>query len=456
MFQELINNSDYFIPDCIRNKIYIQSGQIDDTLFMTTTALLYNRVENLNISFILDKDMKVYIIDNDPNTFSFYWFTNFSGNPDCLLKPVESKFSSIEKIPVHEKFISEQIESPIYIRLMPEENTVCFFSKNITSVAWHCVQFFIPKFFKIFKEKKISADEVEFLKTLTNKKSTAYIDKISEITNSESFKVFALNDQLKAFEKKLFEKKVEAAEENLRNIESSMERALEEYRHYCEKRTNAAAIVYGLTVMRDGVDEHTELQDYLLHNPRISNVKLNGSTISFVVKTYLAPHHVDEWETISKRNEIFKSYVTRDIPDPNDIKLLLDAILSSNRKLKLKMCAYFSLDYFGSNVTSKIRYDYVKNDPTLKSYIPNPHLNHHNCFGQNKTVILEQLIQGDAIGAIECCNACAQRVNIHEGITFSPFVLEILSCKEKCFVSDDGKEMNPKEAIAYLKEISNE
>ena len=120
------------------------------------------------------------------------------------------------------------------------------------------------------------------------------------------------------------------------------------------------------------------------------------------------------------------------------------------------MCAFFDMDYYGSNVNSVRDYNYTAKNPALKHYIPNPHLNRHNCFGQNMSDILTQLEQGDMIGAVECCINVAKRINVDEGASFKPFVSWLKACKGKCIITPNGKELTPVEAVAYLKGDLNE
>ena len=443
-------------PESYHKKVCIRDDGFDDTLFMTASILLYNRVDNLKIEETLTRrEFNPDCISTDPNVFSFHWFENVSSNPDELLKPVKDKFKKIDKLPTHEKFLSDQLKQSVYIRLMPEENTVCLFTKTITFPVYHCTQFFIPKYFKVFKEKPLPKEEISFLETLTYKTSTNYVKKLTELANSESFARYLLKDQLAAFEKKLFERKVQAAKNSLDSIEEKMRIAMQDYMNACNKRIEAMALVDGLKTMADQTEEHTELQEYLINNPRICNVSLDESYISFIAKTYLSPHHIDEWEIITQRKQIFDQYRNNKFPDRDDIKLLLDAIFSENRCLKLKMCAYFKMDYFGSQVNSRVSYNYIGANKDLANYIPNPHLYHHNCFGQNKLAIIEQLTSGDAVGAIECAIACTQRINIHESMTFKPFVDDLLSSTGKCLVASDGTEMTVTEAVKYLKGQNN-
>ena len=238
----------------------------DSSLFMTTTALLYNRIENFKINCVqFSRPTDADSITPKPGAYSFYMFENTKEAPDNILKSVKDKFHKIEKLPTHEKFLSEQLKQPVFIRLMPNENVVCIFVTSLTYVVWHCIQFFIPKFFPIFKEKPLTKEEIHFLESLTSKSQTDYVARLAEITNNDAFKSFTLKCKLGSFEKKMWNVKIDKAKQELNRLETQMEKALMTYREACEKRINAAAIVDGLTMCMSKVDEQTELQEYLIH-----------------------------------------------------------------------------------------------------------------------------------------------------------------------------------------------
>lgn len=456
MFSNCLNVTNAF-SNSMEEKVICYDGpnhwMLDKSFYMTATILLHNRVENLKLMFTASNDFSFNDVNTDPKVYSFHFFKADS-QPDEHFKLVE-KYHKIEKLPAHEKFLTEQLKQPVFIRLFPEINAVCFFINEITYPVWHSIQVYIPKYFRVFVEKPLTKEEKSFLETLTYKTSKHYIDKIQELTNTDSFSKFRMKFDLESFEKKIFKQKIANAKKTLSDIEIEMAQAMDSYKKACEKRFDAMAMVAGLETMESNIDEHTELQDYLINNPRICNLTISNTQLSFIVKTYLAPHHLEEWDTISKRNQIFERFADGDYA-PKDIKLLLDAIFSENRCLKLRMCAFFNMDYFGGSVESYKNYDYVDKNSSLKDYIPNPHLNIYNCFGQNKEAILEQLKTGDAVGAIECAIACAQRVNIHESMTFNRFIVDLLNFEGKCLVTEDGKEFSPKEAIAYLKGQNDE
>ena len=446
MFNTTINRIDAFPRSLMQKVCAPYPPQLDDSLYMTAIILLHNRVENLKFNCSVHYPDTDNTINLNPEEFSIEFFESRNHNPDEYLKRYKGK---IDKLPTHEKFLSEQLKQPIFIRILPDDNTVCIFTNKVTLPMWHCISFLLPKFFSVFKDKPLTKDETSFLETLTYKTGSNYVTKLTELADKDSFRTYVLKDQLHAFEKNLFENKVNAARGNLNNLEIEMEKAMEAYRKACEKRLDALALVNGLQTMCDNVQEHTELQDYLINNPRLTCVSIDGTKMSFIVKTILSPHHIDEWEVMSKRKQMFSLYATTEY-SADDIKIILDSILSENRCLRLKMCAYFVLDYFGSSATSQTNYNYVAVNKDLENYIPNPHLQHHNCFGQNKTAILDQLVSGDAVGAIECAIACAQRINIHD-MSFNAFIPDLLRSTGKCMVTEDGTEMTVKQALTYLK-----
>ena len=463
MFSQTVSYIEGFNSDLRRN-INVSSeydpelAMPDPSLVMTMAILMHNRVPDFKLFSKKIEPHEIDTIENIPTAYQFYWIIGDCQNPDTALDPIKNRFIKIEKAkfaPV-EIYCQKELGYPIYYRVMPEENIVCIFLQTMTFRAFHAAQFFISLFFpSVFKEHPLTKEETDFLLTLTQKNGGNYIEKLKEQVNTPSFRRFALTMNLCGMERKLFERKINIAKDQLRNIEAEIDAALSKYQMACSKRTEALALVYGLEHMQNQHEIHTELQDYLINNKSLVNISLDDKYLSFIAKTELIPHHADEWEYLSNNPDWIKQF--RQAPfSSNDVKLLLDAIFSEDRCLKLKMCAYFELDYFGSRVTSKKGYDYVSASPELKDYCPNPHLNIYNCFGQNATVILEQLKNGDTIGAIECCLSCAGKVNIHEDLTFKPFIQNVLSFTGKCLLTEEGKSLTPIEAVEYLKERNHE
>ena len=453
MFRQSLTLTSPFTRE-IKNSIGIFSfEEVDATLFMTSTVLLHSRVNNLKLmSTVTRPGIAGLNIDNinfDPDIYSFHWYTT-DANPDGLIETIKDRYATVVAAQNIEKFVEDKFNHKVYIRIFPNENAVCLFVDNLTAELWHLLQSFMSKYFEVFKSKPLSNDEIEFVRSLTLKTASNYVNRLQVLTEAESFRRFILEKQLAGFEKKLFEKKICVAKEDVNSIQRTLDNLMNQLREATKKHLDAKIYLEGLTSMTSGMEEKTELQEYLLNNKNIADVLLEESHIRFVVKTFLIPYHTEDWENMSRRGAIFECIHNF---NKEDTKLLLDAIFSEEHCVKLKVCGHVDLDYLYSNVRSNTGYDYSK----FSDYIPNSHLKRHSCFGQNGPDIIAQLQQGDAVGAIECAINCVKHVNVNEvGASFTPFIKDIMSCTGKCIVTEDGTEMTPAEAIAFLKGRNNE
>jgi len=427
----------------------------DRTLFMTLILLLYNRVENLALESTITRGQSIESVpyNTNPNVYSFHWVETDS-NPDETLKQIKN-FKEIVPEPMIEKYLKEKFGQTIYIRKFPEENAVAFYTNHITIDMWHLLQSFTSRYFKIFDEKPITNEEKEFARTLILRTPNEYTRQIQILTEAEEFKTYCLKKMLNSFEKSIFTRKIQTAKNEVATLESKMDNYLSQYRALVQQHFTAKIFLEGLMSASSGVEEKTELQEYLINNKNLANVSVTDSHIHFVVKTYLIPYLTESWENMDNRGAIYSNFsdIAGELGERDNLRLLFNAIFSSSHCLKLRICAHIDLDYLGSSVQSNRSYDYSK----FPDYIPNAHLQKHNCFGQNGPDIIEQLKMGDPIGAIECAINCVKHINVDElNATFIPFLKNLLRCTGKCIVTEDNQELTPLEAINYLKEKKNE
>ena len=426
---------------------------LDKTLTMTANVLLSPRVENFRLQSVFVRNgicgMDFEAISTDPKVYSFYWFET-SDNPDAKLDEVKAKFETIVSAPNIEKFIKDRFGQTVYIRIMPKENTVCLFVEKLSIEMWHLLQSFISKYFDIFKKKPLNEDELEFARSLTLKTSGNYLSRLQVLADSEYFRKLALEMQLNGFEKRLFERKTRTAREEVASCQRSIDNLMSQLRDMTRKHLEAKIYLEGLSQMTAGMEERTELQEYLLNNKCLADISVEDSNIKFVVKTFIIPYNTEDWENMSRRGSIFEGIQGY---TEEEAKLLLDAVFSEDHLLKLKVCAHVDLDYLYCNVRSNTGYDYSR----FRDYVPNAHLRKHSCFGQNGPDIVAQLQRGDVIGAIECAINSVRHMNVNElTASFIPFVRDVMKCTGKCFVAEDGTEMTPREAIDFLKGKNNE
>ena len=439
----------------VENKICGSSSTPNDdsSLFMTLTALFHKRFPNLKILnkvFRSDGDRSI-LTQETPDTITFLWYGGTSEDPEETLPP--HKFFAD-----HSNFLKEKLGQNIWIEKIGENKIAVFF--NAFNLAlYHAVQIFIPMYFRSFFDAQPLTDtERNLLLALSKTSDTNYKKEMQTLLEDVDLKRFLLRSELSGFERFAREKRYDSAIDELNRLEHDMAEYLERYRQACSKSTEVAALASGYKQAMEEVEEHTEFEEYLYENKHLSNIHIDGSEISFVVKTFVDPYLPDDWDSLSRRGSIFRGYnrVGNLLDDEKNLKMLLDAIFSRDHCLKLKICGFIKMDYYGSSCTSYRDYDFAANDPNMKNYVPNAHLNRHNCFGRNMDDILMQMRDGDMIGAVECCINVVKRINVSESPTFVPFVESLKRNKGKCIVSDDGCEMTCKEAIDYLKEKNHE
>ena len=426
----------------------------DYTLFMTSAALFHKRWPTFKLTnkivrnYGSDYDF-MQCINTDPTKLSFVWF-EYGKDPDDKIT------GNYTPLPKHEAFFASKLSQQVYIRLYQDWNTVCIFAGTFNLELYHLVQSFASMYFpQLFTEYPRTDAETQFLFTLSMRSDANYKKEVQNLMENDEFRSYLLRNQLIGFEKALKGRKIQTAQARVNEFKQLMDNLLADYRKYCQQKNEAEVYLTGLQYSDEGNEEKTEFEEYLCENKMLTNIQINDTRIKFIVKTFVNPYLPDSWDCLSRNGSIYRygdEYPCNNILDDREnLKILLDAIFSRNHTVKCKMCAYFDLDYYGSHVTSSRDYNFTGNNPALKHYIPNPHLNTHNCFGQNMSDILQQLESGDMIGAVECCINCAKRINVDEGASFKPFIRSLKSCKGKCIVTNDGRELTPVEAVAYLK-----
>ena len=431
----------------------------DNTFEATMLALLYSRVDNPKIEFHkYTSPSSAGDVELNPETYTVNLYENTSFNPDINLQNLKEKYE-IKSFSAQEAYIKKQLNmiyaysGSLYIRAIPKFNTLCIFTTKMTLPMWHSIQILIPKAFPVFWDKPLTKQETNLLLSLTASKEGAVKYKLMlfDLTKTKEFDRLILVRSLPGIEKKLFQGRINRYERQIESLNRSMEKALKEYQTYCESKNELVNEIFGLQTMQKNKAEHTEIEDYILNNKNICNFSVNDEVISFIVQTYLVPYNQSEWDILRANRSFFEGRSNK--YSTEEVKMLLDALFSRNRKLKLKMCGLIKIDYFGTSIHSVKTYDYKADG--ICDYIPNPHLNIHDCFGQNSAVILEQMKYGDLVGAIECAIQTVQKVNFHESYTFNPFVKQLFQFEGECIVAGD-KEMTVRDAIEYLKGQKNE
>lgn len=317
----------------------------------------------------------------------------------------------------------------------------------------HLLASFVPIMLpQLFKENKLTDNERTMLSTLTKTSSTAFLNAMEVLGKDLNLNESIYIDALLTFEKANRQQMLTNSAAELKRLREEAKVLVDRYRLAMDRVDEAIIRYEGLNNIVNQTAENSDLVEYIKAHKNIKLIDIDGTTIEMILSTYLEVFDVPGYEHLKKLGTIYKGYaIPGDFGTEADARLFMDALFNDDPQIKIKLCGYYKLNLNGS-VTSRSRYNYAQYSE-FDDYIPNPHLNIHNCLSRNEMYIAEQLRKSEIIGAIECCFSSAMSVDIHETPqTFRPMMDQVFASKKKIIHNvKTGTDMTPKEALEWLK-----
>ena len=394
-----------------------------------------------------------YCIDN--NTILVCGFNGASEkNRSAALATIDDsfirvypKFSELKDLSA---FVANQANMRFYIN--EEDRSVVVFVDNLNLRLYHYVQSLISRLLPwYFKDKPLENQERELVKSLIRRTATNYERLIEEFANKYDFRRKKIEKLLDGFEIAAKRQHLRIVDNELNNIENSIDYNVNQYRDYIRQREAKMIEKAGLMAQINSSCKESEILDYFMCNKHLDPVRVNGTQLEFIVKCYLENFDVEMYERISSN---FNGYMYYDYDVTNDVfadvkvrKKFMDAIFSDEPILKIKTCAHYLIDLTGY-VEARAGYQYPIE---YNDMLPNAHIHYHGCLGNQRPLIEEALRNGDNIGAIEQCVCSAKSINVGESATFPYMLKAIFSLSaEKIIELPDGTSCYPTEALRWL------
>ena len=299
--------------------------------------------------------------------------------------------------------------------------------------------------------------EMQVIKGLTERTETSYITALNQIAEHYDFKNLKIKRLLGGFEQMRNKAHLEEVERMIEQYTKRIESFNEQISQYISELNALNIRRLGLICdIKNKKDKDGQIAEYFMCNKSLVLLEAGKDTIKFGVKTYLEYYDEENVRAILNNPA---SFVYKNIPSDEDIKILLEAIFIE-QKLKLRVCATYELS-LGGNVSGKTS-DFA--EPEFRDeagelvYMPNAHIQEYHCLGTYSIPINKCIADGDYIGAIEQCVASAQSLNFNDpsaGIFVEALRGETrrnMIFSNKCIELPDGSVVRPKEAIKYLKE----
>lgn len=449
--------------DRIMSSVSGPSYREDRTMVSTLRALLFERLGGVEFKYnFFEMDSLSYenLSPNEIFTLLFPRQRSYSlslcdltssskEDFDIIVAKLGLEYNELSNI---REYLRTKCDASCAFFVNPDANAAYILTQGLNMRIYHLLQAFLFRCFpKIFEEKPFTEDEKAFLKTLTENSSKEYVEKIKELSSQKNYRDQIIADQLSGFEKRCRDSFISTAKQKNERALAEMNEAMEHYRRMISRHEETVIRLEGLLALKKKASDDKDLVDYFIAHDMLDLEKVSGRKLCFSVRSFLNYFDVDGFERFSKNGDIYNDYSTRGgaFSKKEDRKLLMDAIFNEDPALRIKMCAYFELDIAGDVHTVR---DHSFGE-AYNDYLVNPHYSRHACLGGNAPAIIEFIKNGNIIGAVEQCIAATQRVNVFEtSVTFRPMLNQLFLSEKKIIQRNDGLDMTPKEALAWLKE----
>ncbi len=452
----------------IFSHIHVMNTYSDVSLSSTARALLYPRLgENEGVFISYNAENKnerifnggytdesiinsLYYMDSSvaSNTISINELRTTASGEATFFEYISKKFTEVKKDFTKIEKITDFFKKVMNVLCFvnPEEKRVVLFTFNCDIRKYHYLQIAIPVILPwLFEEKPLDDDELELIRSLREKTSTAYESAIEKLATRYNFRDESIKRLLSGFETIAEKERIRRCEEDIAALNHNIEVLNDKIQQALEDIYEKEITILGLTAKVNEKSESSEIMEYFLSNKNLVLHNARGNKLRFVV--YSDVEYFDE-EIVERvlGNENSYIYGVRN-QSKEDIKLLMTAIFLE-RKIKLRLCAAYELDIV-EGVMGMSNYNF---GAAFCNCLPNPHINRYSCLGNYNQTLTELIRENNYVMAIEQCIASCKSLNWADSAVMSEFIATLTTHGGKIFVLPDGREATLSEAINYIKE----
>lgn len=320
---------------------------------------------------------------------------------------------------------------------------------------WHTLQGFMRKvmFKGLFDAVPCTEEENQLLWALGSKQSgyDDYIRLIDVFAQKYDFRSIEIRRAVAEMATRARQARIREMEDCVsvydRNIEQWRERIFEAV----AERNEAAATLAGLKFMESEDTTAKTLTDFFLVNTRLHFTETSGNSMTYWVKTYLSYWDDRQAATFvaSHNGYLYNGRGSTGASVELFERLLKDIFI--DRKVRIKMCAAYTLNIGSNNVGITIARE-ARRPEELKDYLKNPHSMHYSCWGDHINNVTEAINRSDYVGAISATIAATAQLTLNDMST-GKFSEWLGNSEEACIELPDGTCMTCAE---YLKKLEEE
>ena len=337
-----------------------------------------------------------------------------------------------------------------------EKKSVIIVTDNIDIRKYHFLQIgifaFLPWYFN--PEDGVSELEMDLINSLREKTPDKYEECVDKIASQYDFRTSEIKKLLDGFETRYEQVRRDQTIREIESIILEINNLNDRIGQYLERKKEADTRLFGLDMKIESGSGESEIMDYFIRNKKLYLEEVCDTTMEFAVKDYIT-FFDEEMAKMAIDND--SSYIYRPergmstVIPPKDMKMLMTAVFI-DQEIRMKVCAAYRFRLDGG-VSALCGYTY---GPEFRDCMANVHIDRYSCLGGYEKQINTFLKSNDYIGAIEQCVASCKSLNFGDGAVMREFMKRLYKTSDyssnvKCFELPDGRVVEPKEAIEYLK-----
>ena len=443
---------------------YENTPRWDGSLLETMRAVLHSRRDGMRFGVqeysdvysggvpTLDADewSGKILCDNFNTQYSFYIANSLTASEEDFIKFCETGTKSpkygwvyVGKI---RAFFAKHM--PVYCFVNMEQNTTVVFTYRLDIARYHHLQTAIlammPYIFD--KEKGITEDENALFEALQHTNVNKYVEVMNRIYDSCGFYEKMLTDALNGFEARKYDEQIQTMDNQINADRRNIRELEERIGGYYNRISVNMAQLAGLRQEREN-NTGSELLDYFKRSKSVKVIQTDEDSIQYTVSAYLDYYDEEEAEHCINNDDSYiyrapsQRYVSK-----NEMRQLMRAIFI-DRVMRIRFVGVYRLKSGSVTGISGKRLS-----AEYKDRMQNPHIYYHACLGNYNDQIRNAMRNADYIAAIESTIASAGSLNFGDSTVLSEFMKDMYSTTERFIELEDGRIVNPPEAVAYLNE----
>jgi len=337
----------------------------------------------------------------------------------------------------------------VYLFRNAEKKRAIIVTDRIDKLRWHAFQVAIPVMLPWFfqGDNALTEEELALITALnTDETPDNYLEILGRIAASYDFREAAIRRCLSGFEAAAHEQQKRKVEDELECLREEMARFLSRYREDLKKYNERNVYLTGLDLAIQKTAGSSALMDYFLSAKNLDIVQCEDGVLTFTVKGELMYWDEASAEVaIRNHDSVFYRRIGDDTPC-EDAELVYRAIFL-DQTVRLRMCGAYRIGTeCGMQTADGFDFGYG-----FSEYLPNPHIQHFGCSGDNIAAANECVERGNYIGAVEQCIYSCANLSVTDSVVMKQLGEDLFVRDYKCLELPDGRIVTASEAVTALR-----